>query len=80
MLSTTWRYEITLLGACPSSLRDLLGSRYGLDPVDPHHPEAVIIDDLDQASLRAVLSLFWDSGLSVVSVSSRSSRQQLDRP
>ena len=74
MLSTARRYEITLAGRCPQTLRDLLGTRYFLDPVDCHRPGTLIIDNLDQASLRAVLLLLWDSGLTVVSISSGGSR------
>ena len=70
MQTTARRIEITLDGHCPPSLRNLLGTRYVLDPVVSHSPSTLVIDNLDQASLRAILLLLWDAGLDVVSLSS----------
>jgi hypothetical protein len=62
-------YEVTLEGACPTSLRALLDTRYDLGPVDAvRRPSALIIEQIDQASLRAVLLLLWDAGLDLRSV------------
>ena len=69
MSPSAGRFEITLEGPCPQSLRDLLGTRYDVHPADPVSSGTLIINDLDQASLRAILSLLWDAGLDVISAS-----------
>ena len=50
---------------------ELVRDRFALvegDPMEGGAGETLVVDDLDQAALRALLLLLWDAGTEVVSV------------
>ena len=65
------RYELTLRGPIAGSLLDLVRTRF--DHVSNPDPNGtvLIIENLDQASVRALLTLLWDAGHEVLSLTSR---------
>jgi hypothetical protein len=63
----TTRSELTLRGPLSGALRGLIRSRF--DQVSmPADRSVLIIEDLDQASMRALLTLLWDAGHEVESL------------
>ena len=64
-------YSILLDADCAVTLRELIASRFDVvsEPASP--PKLLIIDNLDQVALRALLLLIWDAGHSLRSVSTR---------
>ncbi|HEY5847284.1 MAG TPA: hypothetical protein VIT42_10910 [Microlunatus sp.] len=65
------RYSIRLDADCPATLRELIATRFDVVPEPASPPKLLIIDNLDQVALRALLLLLWDSGQSLRSVSQR---------
>jgi len=67
----TSRCELTLRGPLAGSLLGLIRTRF--DRVSAPDPDGtvLIIENLDQASVRALLTLLWDSGHEVLSLTSR---------
>jgi hypothetical protein len=71
MASSTARYAIMLGGACPESLRALVGARFDLVTGVSVPGQVLVVDHLDQAALRALLLLLWDAGLEVVGLAAK---------
>lgn len=58
--------RIEVVGSLPAGLDDHLDRRFG--PMRTHrHAGRTVLEhpDMDQAALRAVLTLLWDAGVSV---------------
>jgi hypothetical protein len=70
MRSTLGRYMIMLDDPCPASLRELAGTRFDIAAAPTLGRQALIVDHLDQAALRALLIMLWDAGQAVVSITS----------
>ena len=64
----TTRCELILRRAPSPALLELIRSRF--DQVSPRASDdaALIIENLDQASVRALLTLLWDAGHEVVAL------------
>jgi hypothetical protein len=65
--------RVEIDGALPAGLRDELVRRFGLLEIrgDPHRTTLSGLM-LDQAGLRALLDLLWDTGLQITAVSATS--------
>ncbi|GIJ49631.1 hypothetical protein Val02_65170 [Virgisporangium aliadipatigenens] len=61
------RCELTMRGPVPHTLLALIRTRFGrVSTVDDR--TVLIVEDLDQASLRALLNLLWDNGHELLSL------------
>lgn len=65
------RYSVRLDADCPTTLRELIATRFEVVPSAAPGPSVLIIDNLDQVALRALLLLLWDADQSVRSLISR---------
>lgn len=65
---TTTRTELTLRGPISSALLGLIRTRFDQVSIPAADGSVLIIEDLDQASVRALLTLLWDAGQEVVSL------------
>jgi hypothetical protein len=66
----TSRFEARVAGRLPQALTELIASRFG--QVTTHRlPDSTVLNGnvADQAAVRALLGLIWDSGSSVLSFS-----------
>jgi hypothetical protein len=64
----TTRYELTLGGPLSSALLALIRTRFDNVSTPADHGTVLIVEDLDQASVRALLTLLWDAGHELVSL------------
>jgi len=64
----TTRCELTLRGPLSSTLLGLIHTRFDHVSMPVHDGTVLIIEDLDQASVRALLTLLWDAGHELVSL------------
>ena len=65
----TLRYELRIAGPLPATAAALIRSRFGELSVRPGPPPTVLTGTVaDQAALRALLGLVWDTGACVQSV------------
>jgi hypothetical protein len=75
----TTRSELALDGPLSSALLGLIRTRLNHVSVSPADRSVLIIEDLDQASVRALLTLLWDAGHEVLSLTPlKPTRQQQD--
>ncbi len=58
----TGRSELTLCGPLSSTLRGLIRSRFDQVSMSPADRSVLIVEGLDEASVRALLTLLWDAG------------------
>jgi hypothetical protein len=63
---TPRRYVIELAAACPGSLREMVATRFDLRAAG--EPTVLVVDEVDQAALRALLILLWDTGQQLAAV------------
>ncbi len=64
------RYRLLLTGRLPTSLADVVAERFGTAAVVVVDAgQTVVHVDADQAALRSLLTLLWDVGQDVQSVS-----------
>lgn len=64
----TTRSELALRGPLPSALLGLIRTRFDQVSMSAADRSVLIIEDLDQASVRALLNLLWDAGHEVLSL------------
>ena len=66
----TSRFEVHVTGRLPRALAETIGSRYGQVGMR-EQPKVTVLSGRvpDQAALRSLRGLIWDSGGSVLSVS-----------
>jgi hypothetical protein len=66
----TSRYQLRVTGRFPETLRELVDDRFGPAAVVVTDARCTVVDiDADQAALRALLTLLWDVGHEVHSIS-----------
>jgi hypothetical protein len=58
------QYELRLRASIPRTLLDVIRARFGEVSADD---TVLIAENLDQASVRALLTLLWDTGCEVLS-------------
>jgi len=76
--SRTSRYQLLVTGRLPETVKELVGDRFGPSAVVVTDARCTVVDvDADQAALRALLTLLWDVGHEVQSLS-RSDRRPED--
>ncbi len=64
------RYRLLVTGRLPTTVAELLADRFGSAAVVQVAGSRTVVDiDGDQASLRALLTLLWDVGQDVPSIS-----------
>lgn len=64
----TTRCELTLRGPLSHTLLGLIRSRFDQVSTPDADRSVLIVEDLDQASVRALLTLLWDAGHEVRSL------------
>jgi hypothetical protein len=64
----TTRSELTLRGPVSGALLGLIRTRFDQVSMSATDRSVLIIEDLDQASTRALLTLLWDAGHEVQSL------------
>jgi hypothetical protein len=64
----TTRSELALRGPLSSALSGLIRTRFDRVSTSAADRSVLIIEDLDQASVRALLTLLWDAGHEVLSL------------
>lgn len=62
------RYELTVRGPLARDVLDVVRARF--DAVSSPCAHVLVVDGIDQASVRALLILLWDSGHELLAVSS----------
>ncbi len=66
----TSRYRLLVTGRLPQTVQELVGDRFGPTAVVVTDARCTVVDiDADQAALRALLTLLWDVGQEVHSIS-----------
>lgn len=82
MVAVTLRYEIGLSGRPPRAATELIGSRFGTPIVSSDPSTTMVVGTVaDQAALRALLTLLWDAGVGVLSMSINPTRfESADKP
>jgi hypothetical protein len=61
------RYELRLRGPIARSVLDVLRTRFDHVSTPAANGTVLIVDNLDQASIRALLTLLWDTSHEVLS-------------
>lgn len=56
------RYELTLRGPISRTLLDMIRTRFDHVSTPGADGTVLIVEDVDQASVRALLTLLWDTG------------------
>ena len=56
---------LTVRGPVPGSLTDTIRTRFDRVSLDT----VLVVDDVDQAAVRALLTLLWDAGHDVIGLS-----------
>lgn len=70
MTARTSRYRLLVAGRLPTTVTELLADRFGPAAVVVAGARRMVVDvDADQAALRALLTLLWDVGQDIESVS-----------
>ena len=67
----TTRCELRLRGPLSGSLLALIRTRFDHVTAPGANGTVLIVENLDQASVRALLTLLWDAGHEVLSLSAR---------
>ena len=67
MAHTRSRYELRLRTPIAHTVLDLIRTRFDRVTTPGADRTVLIIDDIDQASVRAFLTLLWDTGHEVLS-------------
>jgi hypothetical protein len=62
------RWEFTVDGPLARSAAELIRSRFDGVSTRAGNPTVLVIDGIDQAGVRAVLTLLWDTGHEVYSM------------
>ena len=63
------RYRLLVTGRIPRTVTDLITDRFGSAALIRAEESRTVVDiEVDQASLRALLTLLWDVGHDVASV------------
>jgi hypothetical protein len=65
------RYRLLVTGRLPKTVTDVVTDRFGPASIQADEGITVVDIDADQASLRALLTLLWDIGHDVPSISRR---------
>jgi hypothetical protein len=60
------RYELTLRGPISDTLLDLIRSRFDHVSTPGADGTVLVVESVDQASVRALLTLLWDTGHEVL--------------
>jgi hypothetical protein len=68
----TTRYELRLSRPIASSLLDVIRTRFDHVSTPGADGTVLIVEDLDQTSVRALLTLLWDTSHEVLSFSAHS--------
>jgi hypothetical protein len=63
------RYRLLVTGRLPKTVTDVVADRFEPAVIQAEEGRTVVDVDADQASLRALLTLLWDIGQDVSSVS-----------
>jgi hypothetical protein len=65
----TSRYEVHVTGRLPQALTAAIATRFG-EVVTRKQPDSTVLNGsiADQAALRSLLGLIWDTGCSVLAV------------
>jgi hypothetical protein len=66
--TSTVRWEFAVDGPLARAADELLRSRFDGVSTYPGDPTVVVVDGIDQAAVRAVLTLLWDTGHEVRSM------------
>lgn len=66
----TRNYELTLGRPLARTVDDLVRARFDHVSVPGDDPTVLIVDGVDQASVRALLTLLWDTGHEVLAMRS----------
>jgi hypothetical protein len=61
------RYELTLRGPISRTLLDMIRTRFDHVSTPGADGTVLIVENIDQASVRALLTLLWDTGHHVLS-------------
>lgn len=64
----TTRSELALRGPLSGALLGLIRARFDQVSMSAADGSVLIVEDLDQASVRALLTLLWDAGHEVLSL------------
>ena len=67
----TTRCELTLGRPLSGSLLDVIRTRFDRVSAPGANGTVLVVENLDQASVRALLTLLWDAGHEVLSLSAR---------
>ena len=67
----TTRYELRLSRPIAGSLLDVIRTRFDNVSTPGADGTVLIVEDLDQTSVRALLTLLWDTSHEVLSFSAR---------
>jgi hypothetical protein len=62
------RYELRVRPAIARSLLDVIRTRFDHVPAPGAERTVLIVENLDQAAVRALLTLLWDAGHEVLSL------------
>ncbi|MEU2284930.1 hypothetical protein ABZ614_23830 [Streptomyces sp. NPDC013178] len=60
------RYELTLRGPVSRTLLDVIRTRFDHVSTPGADGTVLIVENIDQASVRALLTLLWDTGHEVL--------------
>ncbi len=75
----TSRYRLLVTGRLPQTVQELVGDRFGPGAVVGTDARCTVVDiDADQSALRALLTLLWDVGHEVHSISRSDRRPESD--
>jgi hypothetical protein len=65
----TSRFEVHMTGRLPQALTEVIGTRFGRVAMREQPKSTVLSGNVaDQAALRSLLGLIWDTGGSILSV------------
>ncbi|GAA1843455.1 hypothetical protein GCM10009836_23520 [Pseudonocardia ailaonensis] len=56
------RYELTVRGTLAQDVLEVIRSRFDRVSATCGNRSVLVVDDLDQAAVRALLTLLWDTG------------------
>lgn len=69
------RYEFTVDGPLARSVDERIRAQFEHVSTRSGDRTRLIVDNIDQAAVRAVLNLLWDAGHDILSISSTRSRE-----
>jgi hypothetical protein len=68
----TSRFELQVIGRLPQGLTEAIGARFGAVAVHRQPGSTAVTGSvIDQAELRALLNLVWDTGADLLSLTLR---------